>query len=84
MPHPSGHVPIDGPNVVTGLVFAHFLEGDARSFEDASVVPAEQVLDGSPSADLQSPDLSFQIRGSMVEMFYERGAERHTTASRVA
>src|SRR4029077_14891275 len=48
VPHAGGNVPIKRTNVVPGLVFAHLLESDARSLEDALVVPTQQVLDGAP------------------------------------
>ena len=46
MAHAGGDVPVDGADVVAGLVLAHLLEGDAGALEDAVVLAAEQVLDG--------------------------------------
>src|SRR5437764_15282544 len=44
MPHPRGDVPVDGADVVAGLVFAHLLEGDAGTLENAVILAADQVL----------------------------------------
>ena len=58
MAHARGDVPIDGANVVAGLVGADFLEGEAGAFEDGVVLAAEQILDGAPRRQLQAPDLA--------------------------
>src|SRR5262249_21773797 len=40
--HAGGDVPVDGADVVAGLVFADLLESDAGALEDAVVFAAEQ------------------------------------------
>src|SRR5205085_10003878 len=56
--HAGGDVPVDGADVVAGLVLAHLLEGDAGALEDAVVLAAEQVLDGTPGQALEVTDLA--------------------------
>ncbi len=53
MAHARGHVPVDGANVVAGLVRAHVLEGNARAFENAVIFAAQQVLDGAARLQLK-------------------------------
>jgi hypothetical protein len=63
VPHAGGDVPVDGADVVAGLVFADFLEGDAGALEDAVVFAAEKVLDGPAGSQLQAADLAQEFAG---------------------
>src|SRR5205823_2933739 len=58
-----GHVPVDGADVVAGLVLADLLEGDAGALEDAVVLAAEQVLDGAAGPELKAADLADDFAG---------------------
>ena len=58
MAHAGGDVPVDGADVVAGLIFAHFLEGDAGALEDGVIFAAEQILDGAARRELQAADLA--------------------------
>src|SRR5262249_43785752 len=58
MAHAGGHVPVDGPDVVAGLIFANLLESDAGSLEHALVLTAQQVLDGAACPQLQAANLA--------------------------
>src|SRR5438093_17896 len=42
MAHARGDVPVDGADVVAGLIFADFLEGNAGALEDAVVLTTEK------------------------------------------
>src|SRR5262249_57354495 len=61
--HAGGDVPVDGADVVAGLVLADLLEGDAGALEDAVVLAAEQVLDGPAGPQLQAADLADDFAG---------------------
>src|SRR5262249_40084192 len=56
--HAGGDVPVDGADVVAGLVLADLLEGDAGALEDAAVLAAEQVFDGAAGPQLEAADLA--------------------------
>jgi hypothetical protein len=43
MVEPGRHIPVDKPDVVTVLVFAHFLEQHSSPFEGAVVFAGENV-----------------------------------------
>src|SRR5439155_16424441 len=58
MAHAGGHVPVDGADVVAGLVFADLLEGDAAALEGAVVFAAEQILDRPAGLELRAADLA--------------------------
>ena len=64
MAHAGGDVPVDGANVVAGLIFADFLEGHAAALEDAAIFAAEQVLDGPASPELQDGESVGRLRGA--------------------
>ena len=63
MAHAGGDVPVDGANVVAGLILAHFLEGHAHALEDAVILAAEQVFDGPASANLEAANLLNDFAG---------------------
>src|SRR5205085_7157140 len=56
--HAGGDVPVDGADVVAGLVLADLLERDAGALEDAVVLAAEQILDGAARLELEAADLA--------------------------
>ena len=58
MAHAGGDVPVDGADVVAGLILAHLLEGDAGALEDGVIFAAEQILDGAAGLQLQAADLT--------------------------
>ena len=58
MAHAGGDVPVDGADVVAGLILADLLEGDAAALEDGVIFAAEQVLDGPPGLQLQATNLT--------------------------
>ena len=60
---PRRHVPIDGANLVAGLVRAHFAEGHAASLEDRVVPAGEGVEHRAPGGDLDPADLADEVRG---------------------
>ena len=68
MAHAGGDVPVDGADVVAGLVLADLLEGHAAALEDAVILAAEQVLDGPASTELKTADLLDNLRGSMAAL----------------
>src|SRR5205085_3627732 len=59
--HAGGDVPVDGPDVVAGLVGADVGEGQAGALEGAVVLAAEQVLDGPAGAEVQAADLADDV-----------------------
>src|SRR5206468_3676631 len=61
--HAGGDVPVDGADVVAGLVLADLLKGDAGALEDAAVLAAEQVLDGAAGPELEAADLADDFAG---------------------
>src|SRR5439155_6483409 len=60
--HPSRDVPVDAADVVTLLVFAHFLEFQPRAAEHAAVGPEEHLVGEDPGAHLEVVDLAQRIR----------------------
>ena len=56
MPEPRGDIPVDGPHLVAGQIFAHFLEFHAPSLEDRMILSAEHVRDFTVRADLDLAD----------------------------
>src|SRR5262249_18215003 len=63
MAHARRYVPVNGADVVAGLVFADFLEGDAGALENALIFATEQVLDGAARPQLQPADLADHFTG---------------------
>src|SRR5207253_9303287 len=61
--HAGGDVPVDGADVVAGLIGADLLEGHARALENAVILTAEQVLDGMTRPELQVSDLAEHLAG---------------------
>src|SRR5438128_3001058 len=57
VPHAGRDVPIDGPNIIAGLVFTDLLKGDAHALEDTMIFAADQILHGPARPDLQTADL---------------------------
>src|SRR5262249_22218157 len=53
-----GHVPIDGANVVAGLILADLLKCDASALEDAMIFAAEQVFDRAACPQLKAANLA--------------------------
>ena len=54
---PRRYVPIDGPDLVTGLVFADIFKIHSASLEYAVIVAGERGLDQGTSLNLQAADL---------------------------
>ena len=67
MAHAGGDVPVDGADVVAGLIFADLLEGDAAALEDAVIFAAEQILDGPAGPELQAANLAKDFAGKHEE-----------------
>jgi hypothetical protein len=61
MTHSSGDVPIDGPDVVTGLVFPDLFEGNAPALKNAVIFAAENILDGPAGPELEAANLAENI-----------------------
>jgi hypothetical protein len=57
MIHPRGHVPIDGPDFVPGLIFPNLFEVHPLPFEDAMVLAGERFAYEPVGANLDLPDL---------------------------
>jgi hypothetical protein len=53
--HARGDVPVDGANVVAGLVFAHLVELHPLSLEHAVVFAGEDVVHHAARRDLDAP-----------------------------
>jgi hypothetical protein len=60
---PRGDVPVDAANIVAGLVFADFLEGQARALVNTMVRAAEFIGDRAASGQLQATDLGDDFSG---------------------
>src|SRR5206468_2044173 len=54
--HPRRNIPVDGANLVAGLIFPDVLKIHAAAFEDAMVVAGECSLDQAAGLDLECPD----------------------------
>ena len=59
----GGHIPVDGPRVITGLVLADLIEGHPPSLKDGMVVSGHLLTDKAPSDDLDASDFSEQFSG---------------------
>src|SRR5262249_7409763 len=70
--HAGGDVPVDGADVVAGLVGADLLEGDAGALEDGVVLAAQQVLDGATGLELEATDLAEDLAGQHDRTFLGR------------
>src|SRR5207253_9774809 len=60
--HAGGHVPVDGADVVAGLVLADLLEVESRTAEHASVRPRERLVREDPRLDLDLLDDAEDLR----------------------
>ena len=61
--HAGGDVPIDGADVVAGLVGAGLVELDAAALEDGVVVAAEAFVEQTPGEDADPPHFLHQFFG---------------------
>jgi hypothetical protein len=61
MPHAGRDVPVDGADVVSGLVFADLLEGDASALENAVIFAAENIFHGPARPELEATNLAENI-----------------------
>jgi len=66
--HPRRHVPVDAADVVSRLVFAYFLEGDTRAFENAVVLAAQEVFHGPSGTDMKTAQAHQQLAGEHALM----------------
>src|SRR5690606_32196859 len=79
MSHSGGHVPVDRPDFVAGLVLAEVLEVDAFALEATVVFPAEALADEPLGAQLDLADF-FENRGDLgAAVLAERGGLRFVT-----
>ena len=76
MAHARGDVPVDGADVVAGLVLADLLEGDAGALEDGVILAAEQVLDGALRLQLQTTNLTNDLARQHERFFLRLAATR--------
>src|SRR5207249_8513791 len=60
--HARGHVPIDRPNFVTGLVFAHVFKVHPAPFKDTMVIAGEGGFDETARFDLEGSDFLQYLR----------------------
>jgi hypothetical protein len=61
LPDAGRDIPVDGPDVIAWLVSTNVGEGQARAFENGVVFAAEEVGDGSTSAELKPPQLTADV-----------------------
>src|SRR5215469_564235 len=54
--HPRGHVPVDNPDLVSGLVLAHLRKRHPPPLEDRVVLPGEEIGHHLARGDLQLAD----------------------------
>ena len=59
--HAGRHVPVDAANVVTGRVFADFVERQTRALEGGMILAAEQCLHGALGPQLQAANLTHDV-----------------------
>src|SRR5205085_931605 len=65
---PRGHVPIDGTNLITRLIFAHFIEVHPATLEDAVVIAREDCLHETLGLDFERADFLKNLRGSFFSV----------------
>jgi hypothetical protein len=73
MTHAGRDVPVDGADVVSGLVFPDFLEGDASALENAVIFAAENILHGPAGPELETANLAENIAGKHGQYIYPPG-----------
>ena len=57
MIHPRRDVPIDGPDIISRLVFAHLVEIHPLALEDAVILARQRLAHEAVGANLNLPDL---------------------------
>ncbi len=62
MIHAGGHVPVDGADVVTDLVFPDLLELHAAALEGADIFPGHEVVDKMVGPQMDGPDACDDLR----------------------
>src|SRR5439155_24959692 len=67
-----GHVPIDCPNFVARLIFAHIFEIHPAALEDAMVIAGEDGLDQTLRFNFQRTDFFKNLRGSLLQTVHRR------------
>ena len=70
--HASGDVPIDVADVVAELIFTHFAESHASTFEGRVILTSKDVIGETTSFDLNLPD-TFEEFGALCAVGYMIG-----------
>ena len=63
------NIPVDGANIVTGLVFPNFGEFHALAFEGTFILPGKQVVGQVPGFEMKPLNFFQQFLGKHLTIY---------------